>query len=160
MYVGATREEAEDAADETLEYMLRRWDTIIPTRSFARTAVVSNFLKAKTRGPLRVARRLVERGHVSVHEGAEDSQLAWPEYKERLEEMLSILTPAQRKVMLCIAMGIDRGQIAERLDMRANAVSRHLSDARKRFAGAFHPDGKQKQPPAGITPRKARKESR
>src|ERR1700679_4272950 len=75
MYAGATREEAEDAAEETLTQMIRSWTRINPTLAYARKAVVHIFLKEKTRGPGRVALRLVVRGHVPAQEGADDDAL-------------------------------------------------------------------------------------
>ena len=158
MYAGATREEAEDAAGDTLAEMLRSWSQINPTLAYARRAVVHNFIKSKTRGTGRVARRLVERGHVPHQEGAEDDQLAALETEDWLADVLSILPPTQRKVMDCIARGIDRDEIASQLGMSRAAVRRNLCDARTRLAAELHPDGEPRHPPQGIRP--DRKEAR
>jgi RNA polymerase sigma factor (sigma-70 family) len=156
MYAGATREEAEDAVAKTLESMLRSWSRIDPTLAYARKAVVNNFIQSKTRGPARVARRLVERGHVPHQEGAEDRRLAELEARAWLADVLSTLPPAQRKVMQCIADGIDRAAVADQLGMSKEAVRRNLCDARKRLAAELHPDGEHKHP----SPPAVRKEAR
>ena len=65
-YAGATREEAEDATSKTLDEMYWKWPIPGSPLRYARKAVINNFIKAKTRGNLRVARRLIERGHQFV----------------------------------------------------------------------------------------------
>ncbi len=70
MYAGATLDEAEDASSKTLSEMLRRWDRCEPSLTYARRATVHNFIKDKTRGTRRVARRLIEQGHFSRQEVA------------------------------------------------------------------------------------------
>jgi RNA polymerase sigma factor (sigma-70 family) len=145
MYVGATLQEAEDAADTTLMEML--WPKNAGERSlaYARKAVVNNFIKAKTRGTPRVARRLIERGHVLHQEGIEDRQLTAREDDEWVTHVLSGLPPAQREVMELIARGLDREEIAKALGKTREAIRRHLSDARTRLARELNPDREQKQ---------------
>jgi RNA polymerase sigma-70 factor (ECF subfamily) len=147
MYAGATLEEAEDAAAKTLTEMLRSWGTIKPSITYARTATLHNFIKAKTRGTDRVARRLVERGHVPGHEGDEDRQLTAWEDDEWVAAVLSTLPPAQREVMELIAKGLDRDEIAEALGKTREAVRRNLCDARVRLSRELNPDGSPRQSP-------------
>jgi len=130
MYAGAKCQEAEDAAAKTLMEMLPDWDTFDRPLAYGRTAVVHNFIKAKTRGTPRLARRLIERGHVSCQEGAEDSQLTAWEDGEWVTDVLSVLPPAQREVMELIVKGLDHGEIAETLGKTKEAIRRHLCDAR------------------------------
>ena len=75
MDAGATLQEAEDAASQTMIELLPKWPLHTPPLTYARKATFHNFIKAKERGPRRVARRMVERGHVAHHEGAEDRRL-------------------------------------------------------------------------------------
>jgi DNA-directed RNA polymerase specialized sigma24 family protein len=49
MYIGATKEEAEDAVGKTVLEMLPKWTKIRNPRAYARRAVKSNFIKEKTR---------------------------------------------------------------------------------------------------------------
>ncbi len=115
MIAGATLEEAKDAAAKALAEMFLHWPVPGDPLAYARRAVVHNFIKDKTRGNHRVARRLVERGHVLHQEGFEDSRLTAFEDDEWVADVLSILPPAQRKVMEYIAKGLDRDEIAEAL---------------------------------------------
>jgi DNA-directed RNA polymerase specialized sigma24 family protein len=146
MTAGATKEEGEDAVAQALEEMLPAWPVGDHALAYARRAVVHNFIKAKTRGPRRVAQRLVDRGYVQCQEGAEDSRLTALEDDAWVTDVLSILPPAQREVMTCIARGVHRDEIAETLGKTRGAVRRNLCDARTRLAEVLHPDGEHKQP--------------
>jgi RNA polymerase sigma factor (sigma-70 family) len=152
MYAGATAEDGQDAASKTLADMLQRWDTCGPSLAYARKATVHNFIKAKTRGINRVARRLVERGHVPGHEGDEDRQLTAWEDEEWVAAVLSTLPPAQREVMELIVEGFDRDEIAEAVGKTREAVRRNLSDARARLSRELNQDGslKQRSPATGL----------
>ena len=147
MYAGATRQEGEDAAAKTLMEMLRRWDTCKRSLAYARKAVVHNFIKDKTRGTRRVAQRLIEQGHISHQEGAEDSQLTACEDEEWIVHMLSGLPPAQREVMELIAKGLDRDDIAETLGKTKEAIRRNLCDARVRLSRELNANGNHRQDP-------------
>jgi len=149
MYAGATRQEAEDAATKTLMEMLLRWDTCGRSLAYARKAVVHNFIKDKTRGTPRVARRLIEQGHISHQEAAEDSRLRACEEEEWIVHVLSGLPPAQREVMELIAKGLDRDDIADKLGKTKEAIRRNLCDARVRLSRELNTDGKLRQDPDG-----------
>jgi RNA polymerase sigma factor (sigma-70 family) len=146
MIAGATTEEAEDALSKTLTEMLRIWPVTGRPLSYARKAVVHNFIKDKTRGTARVASRLVERGHVMPHEGAEDQRLAAPEGREWIAGVLSELTPAQREVMRLVADGHSCEEIAETIGKSGDVVRRRLSDARARLVKILNPDGEFRRP--------------
>ena len=142
MIAGATFAQAEDAASETFVYMLRRWPVNGSPLAYARRAVVSAFLKDKTRGTSRVARRLIERGPASVRrEGAEDPGLSTLEGHGWLADVLSQLTPAQREVMERIARGLTNEEIAEELGRSQDVVRRRLCDARARLVQILNLDG-------------------
>jgi RNA polymerase sigma factor (sigma-70 family) len=149
MYAGATQQEAEDAAEQALEEMLRDWGIRERSLAYARKAAVHNFIKAKTRGSGRVARRLVGRGHVPWREGAQDRQLTALEDEQWVAWVLSSLPPAQREVMALIAKGLDRDEIAGELGKSKQTIRRHLCDARARLALMLNPDGEPRQDPAG-----------
>jgi RNA polymerase sigma factor (sigma-70 family) len=147
MYAGATLQEAEDATSKTLMEMLQRWTTTEPSLAYARKAVIHNFVKDKTRGPGRIARRLIERGHVLHQEGTEDSQLTAWEGDEWVAHVLSSLPPAQREVMELIVKGLDRDEMAEALGKTKEVIRRNLCDARASLARELHPDQRHPQPP-------------
>ena len=150
MYAGATLEEGEDAAAKTLLEMLQRWDACERSLSYARTAVVHNFIKDKTRGTRRVVLRLIERGEVPNAAGAHDSQLTALEDKEWVTDVLSVLPSAQREVMECIAGGLDRHEIAEVLGKSREAIRRNLCDARTRLMRELNAGEEDQQPSRGL----------
>jgi RNA polymerase sigma factor (sigma-70 family) len=142
---GATLEEAEDAASKTLEEMLPGWTVRQYSLAYARKAVVHNFIKDKTRGTGRIARRLIDWGYVvQQEEGAEDTRLTRLEDDEWVADVLTCLPPAQREVMECIARGLDRNEIAETLGKSKAAIRRLLCDARTRLASELNRDGEHK----------------
>jgi RNA polymerase sigma factor (sigma-70 family) len=147
MIAGANREEAEDATAKTLAEMLPAWTVREHSLAYARRAVFHNFIKDKMRGTRRVARRLIDRGHVPLREGADDTQLTAWEDNEWVANVLSCLPPAQREVMECIARGLDREEIAATLGKTREAIRRNLCDARTRLAGELYRDGEHRQPP-------------
>ena len=159
MIAGAKPEKAEDAAAKTLAEMLLIWPVPGYPLAYARRAVVNNFIKDKTRGNRRVARRLIDRGHVPHREGAEDSQLTAWEDDQWVGDMLSILPPEQRKVMECIARGLDREEIAKELGKSRAAVRRSLCDARASLAEILNPAGELRNP-SRTAARSSREEAR
>jgi len=108
--------------------------------------VVSNYIKARTRGDQRIAQRLIERGHVPHQEGAEDSRLTASEDDEWAAGVLSLLPPAQREVMERITQGHSRDETLAVLGKSSETVRRNLCDARARLRQLLHPDGELKQP--------------
>ena len=153
MIVGATRDEAEDAASQTLLEMLRKWPVRPHPLAYARRAVVSNYIKARTRGHQRIAQRFIERGHVLYQEGAEDTRLTASEDSEWAADVLSLLPPAQREVMERIVQGYSRDEIPAVLGKSSEAVRRNLCDARARLSQLLYPDGE-------FKPARSRKEAR
>jgi DNA-directed RNA polymerase specialized sigma24 family protein len=135
MVVGATRDEAEDAASQTMLEMLRRWPVQPHPLGYARRAVVSNYIKARARGDQRIAQRLIERGHVPHQEGAEDSRLTASEDDEWAAGVLERIT-----------QGHSRDETLAVLGKSSETVRRNLCDARVRLRQLLHPDGELKQP--------------
>jgi DNA-directed RNA polymerase specialized sigma24 family protein len=152
MTAGAEPEEAKDAAAKALAEMLPAWPVPGYPLAYARRAVISNFIKDRTRGNRRVARRLVERGHVPRQEGTQDARLTGWEDGQWVAAVLSVLPPEQRKVMECIARGLDREETARELGKSATAVRRNLCDARARLAGLLSPGGELRQPGPATAP--------
>jgi RNA polymerase sigma factor (sigma-70 family) len=159
MTAGARLEEAEDAAGKTMVEMIARWPVTGHPMAWARRAVYSNFIKEKTRGNPRIAQRLIESG--LAREGTEDTRLTELEDRQWVDDALSVLSPEQRKVMECIALGLDREEIAEALGKSRDNVRRHLSDARRHLAQLLHPDGElREQPSSPATAQSSREEAR
>jgi RNA polymerase sigma factor (sigma-70 family) len=158
MDVGATKQEAEDAISKAMFELLPKWALgMRPARRYLRQAVVHNFIKDRVRGHPRLARRLVQRGHVPWDEGAEDPRLTELEDREWLGQVLACLPPAQREVMACIAAGIAREEIPEILGKSQATIRRHLCDARRRLHDEFAPDP---EPTPSETARTSREDAR
>ena len=160
IWAGATVQEAEDAADQTLAEMLKCWGPGKQSLAYARKATFHNFIKAKTRGTGRIARRLIERGHVPRQEGAEDSQLTAWEDEQWVACVLSSLSPAQRQVMELIAQGVNCAEIARTLGKNPGTIRRALCDARARLARELNPDGERRQDPARELLQQSRRTAR
>lgn len=158
MIAGATKDEAEDAASQAMVEMLRKWPVRPRPLAYARRAVVNNYIKARTRGNQRIAQRLIERGHVSHHEGAEDSRLTASEDNEWAADVLRLLPPAQREVMERIVQGHSCDETPAVLGKSSEAVRRNLCDARVRLRQLLRPDGELKQP--GRTTARSGEEAR
>lgn len=146
MAYGATLQEAEDATSDALEYMLTRWPIEPNPLAYARTATLNSFFKARQRGLPRDARRLIERGHVPHHEGAEDERLTEIESREWLDAVLSQLTPAQREVLEHVAEGLKPKQIADIIGVSGDVVRQRVYAARRCLAAILNPDGTYRQP--------------
>lgn len=159
MTAGASLEQAEDAASETLAEMLPKWPVRPYPLAWARRAVLSNFIKDKTRGNRRVAERLIQRGHVPRQEDMEDGRLTEWEDSQWVAGVLSFLPPAQREVMECIARGLDREEIAGKLGKSRDTVRQNFCYARARLAEILNPDGEARQP-SPATARSSREEAR
>jgi RNA polymerase sigma factor (sigma-70 family) len=127
--VGATVPEAEDAADETMAYLYRRWGQITEPRAYACRAVASNFIKVKKRDGERV-KRTVAGDHVTP--AADDgTALTALEDREWVTQLLSKLPPAQRAVMACVFDGLSTAEIAEALGKTKATVRKNLQLARE-----------------------------
>jgi RNA polymerase sigma factor (sigma-70 family) len=113
----------------------------------------------KARGNRRVAQRIIDRGHVPHQEGTDDAQLTAWEDDQWVADVLSVLPPEQRKVMECIAGGLDREETAEVLGKSRATVRQNLRSARARLTELLNPDGGPRQP-SPATARSSREEAR
>jgi len=158
MYAGATRYEADEAAAAAMKEVLRRWDELHDPLAYARRAVISNFVKEKTRSLDRIRQRQVER-HAGIAEGREDPGLTVWEDREWVMQMLRSLPPGQRNVMAFIVDGFAPTEIAALLGRSPAAIRQSLHDARLRLIEALQRERATEQASAPhISP--ARKEGR
>lgn len=149
MFYGATPEDAEDAASETLEKMLHIWPVTGYPLAYARKAVVHNFVKARTRGTRRTVNRLIERDITSHQLGELDEALTDQEEREWIYDLLSELPAKQREVMLRIVEGSSRKEIISELDISADVFRRRLCDARTSLVELLNLHEKPDQPSNG-----------
>jgi hypothetical protein len=108
---GAISLEAEEAGAAAMREVLRRWGELGDPLAYARRAVLSNFLKERTRWLDRVRRRLVEQS-AGTAEGRTDATLTVWEDREWVLQMLLSLPPGQRAVMAFIVDGFTPAQIS------------------------------------------------
>jgi len=159
LFTGATKAEADDAAAATLQEVLLRWDGLTDPLAWARQAVVSNFIKDRTRGPDRVRRRMVERG-TATPVMAEDPHLAGVETTDQMRQILAGLPRGEREVMALIVDGLTPAEAAEWLGRTPAAVRRSLCDARRRVRQALAEQDEQDRGLAGRGARPSREEAR
>jgi RNA polymerase sigma-70 factor (ECF subfamily) len=153
MYTGATKPEAEDAVAETIRELLRRWSELNKPLAYAHRAVVSNFLKDRTRGLGPVRLRMIERG-AGTPDAAEDLGLTVAEGVEWVRQVLAPLPPGERDVMALVVDGHTSTEIAERLGRSPQAVRHSLSDARRRLKQLLQRHDGERQTGHGVNPSK------
>ncbi len=129
MYVGATREEADDAAAQAMAEVHRRWAELDKPLAYARCAVVSNFIKAKKRD---TRRRQVEQDAATAQCRVDDGMTVW-ENQEWVRQMVDTLPAGQRAVMELIIDGHTSIEISMLLGRNPAAVRQSLHDARQRL---------------------------
>ena len=130
MYLGATKEEAEDAVAASMAEVLRRWEEIGDPLAYARTATRSNFIKEKTR-PARLISRLIERGEVSC--GYQDAGLTVWEDGQWVKQLLDSLPPAQREAITGFMDEYNHVEVARLLGKDPAAVRQNFRAARQRL---------------------------
>lgn len=146
MYAGANRHEADEATAAAMKEVLRRWDELDDRPAYARRAVISNFLKEKTRNLDRVRRRQVEK-HAGTAEGREDPGMTVWEDREWVMQMLRSLPPGQRNVMAFIVDGFTPTEIAALLGRSPAAIRQSLHAARQRLTEALQRERAAEQAP-------------
>lgn len=128
---GANIEEAEDAADEVMAYLYRRWGEISNPRAYARKAVINAVAKAKKRDGERLDRTIAG-GHVTPEADDDRALVAWEGWEWALQH-LSALPPAQQEVMACVFDEMSTAEIAAVLGKTEATVRKNLQWARKRL---------------------------
>lgn len=158
MYAGANRHEADEATATAMKEVLQRWGKLENPLAYARRAVISNFLKEKTRNLDRIRRRQVEK-HAGTAESREDPGMTVWEDSEWVMQMLNSLPPGQRNVMAFIVDGFTPTEIAALLGRSPAAIRQSLHDARLRLTEALQRERVAEQAPLPhLSP--ARKEGR
>jgi RNA polymerase sigma factor (sigma-70 family) len=129
IFAGANPQEAEDALSAAMTEVLQRWDAIENPRAYARRAAISNLIKNKQRGLLRIRDRLIRQGHVPAAQELDSGLSAWEE-QEWVTQLLKSLPPAQREVLACVVDDFTQQEIAQLLGKTEAAVRQNLRAAR------------------------------
>ncbi|MEU7615359.1 sigma-70 family RNA polymerase sigma factor [Micromonospora rifamycinica] len=158
MYAGANKHQADEATATAMREVMRRWDRLDRPLAYARRAVISNFLKEKTRSLDRIRRRQVEKQAGTVESREDPGMTVW-EDREWVMQMLNSLPPGQRDVMAFIVDGFTPTEIAALLGRSPAAIRQSLHHARLRLTKALQRDRAAEQAPLPhLSP--ARKEER
>ena len=103
--------------------VFQRWDVIENPRAYARRAAISNLIKNKQRGLLRIRARLIEQGHVPAAQELDSDLSAWEE-QEWVTQLLKSLPPAQREVLACMVDEFAGPEIAQ----QARTIGEHFRE--------------------------------
>ena len=146
MVMGATLEEAEDAAQQALKDFFRRArarrGASSNTGGYACVAAIRYFLKQRERDRDRLPREL--RGGHLTRSVCLDDDLAALEGEQWVEDVLVTLTPAQRDVIRLVMAGASTHEIAAELGKTDATVRQLRKTGRDRLKG--HPEIAQHAP--------------
>jgi RNA polymerase sigma factor (sigma-70 family) len=134
MLIGATLEEAKDAAQAALTDLLDRamHGTVIHRPyAYARTAMWRYFVSQRERDRKQI-QNLIQRGHASP-EAFNDLAMTALEEREALESLLAGLPPTQYAVMLFALEGLKITDIAIELDKSPETIRKNLQLARTKL---------------------------
>jgi len=138
--MGATLEEAEDAAQRALEYILKRsrsaQEPIDDLDAYICRAAIRFFIKERQRDRERLPRE-IKGGHLTLPAHLDDDLTAW-EDRQWVEQVLKCLTPAQCDVIRLVMDGASNQEIAESLGKNGATIRQHLHQARARLK--VHPE--------------------
>jgi RNA polymerase sigma factor (sigma-70 family) len=148
VFLGASAEEANDAAQKAMTDLYRRLKTdenaIVSPGPWVRRAAHRYFIKDRQRERGRLSRE-IQGGHPGLEAYADDGLTAW-EDEQYIEHLLEVLTPTQRAVLRQALNGSTTYEIAEELGKREENIRQQLKNGRDRLK--LHPE---------IAPRAPRK---
>jgi RNA polymerase sigma-70 factor (ECF subfamily) len=156
MAIGATADEAEEAAASAMEEVFRRWDQIATPLAYGKRAALSNFKKEKERGLDRIRERLAQ-GAEARRDGANDDGLNVWEDRQWVMQFLSSLPAAQREALALVVDGFTPAEIACLFGRTPEAVRQSLRGARSRLQAHLGRDRTAQT--AGHSPSQPRKEA-
>jgi RNA polymerase sigma factor (sigma-70 family) len=139
MYMGALKEEAEDAIESTMIDMLDRWEMIRKPLAYARTAIAHELIKQRSRSkqltPL--PDEDIERLGGRDRDHAQEEQLTVWADTQWVRGLLNSLPPRQQEVMALVVDGFRSAEIAVLLGRDPAAVRQNLMAARRRLKAAL-----------------------
>ena len=142
LYMGATMPEAEDAVQDAMAAVLRRWEKTENPAAYARRVAERSFIKSRQRGLGRVRIRLLAKVPTAQQEGYPDAGITDLEATEQFMQMLMLLTPWQRIFMALYFDGHTNAEIAEMSGKTEAAVRKTLQRARERIQNAMREEGR------------------
>jgi RNA polymerase sigma factor (sigma-70 family) len=129
--LGATIEQAEDAAQKAMIDLYRRLEKVEAPGAYVRKSAVHFFVKDRMRDQSRLPREL-QGGHLVI-EARFDDQMTALEEEEYVRQLLGCLTPAQHEVFQLTMDGLSPSEIADVLVKSNPNVRQHLKNSRDRL---------------------------
>jgi RNA polymerase sigma factor (sigma-70 family) len=136
---GGSVQTAEDAVQDALTEVFRRWHKIANPRAYARRATISNLIKSKQRGSQRILARQIERGDYR-RDDADDAGLRVWEEKQWVVQLLRSLPAAQRETLAFIIDEFSTEEVAQLLGKTDAAVRYNLCAARRNLRTRLQAD--------------------
>jgi RNA polymerase sigma factor (sigma-70 family) len=138
MYRGASKEDAQDAVGESLETLLRHWDTVEDPLAWSKTVAFRIFLKKRRH----LAREcLTAVGDDGADLEFDDPALSLWEDREWVMQWLKGLPPRQAEVIALMVDGWTRAEISDFFDRAPEAIRQSIHEARKRLRPTLRDDG-------------------
>lgn len=132
VFMGATRSEAEDAAQEAMVDVFQRWSEIKAPKPYVRKAATHLFLRSRRRDSARSKREIA--GHDDRHSVLiSDDAFAEVVEKSLILTALNTLPPVQRMVFALTIDGWSPTEIAVHLEMNPATVRSTLRSARNQL---------------------------
>ena len=135
----ATAEEAEDAVQKAMAYLVRRNKTEGPPdnpAAYVQRAAIHFFVKERKRERERLPREL-QGGHLVIEAHVDDRLSDW-EDSQYVEHLLECLTPVQRRVIKLVMAGLSTREIAGELGKTDENIRQQLKKGRDRLRS--HPE--------------------
>jgi RNA polymerase sigma factor (sigma-70 family) len=129
--MGANIQDAEDAADDAMAAIYRRWGEIAQPRAYACKATKNAVVKAALRERERLDRTIAG-GHLTIDNDDETAFTLW-EDSQWVRQHLEALPPAQRAVMEKVVEGLSTAEIGALLGKTEATVRKNLQWARERL---------------------------
>jgi RNA polymerase sigma factor (sigma-70 family) len=130
-YVGASMDEAEDAAAEAMLDVCKNWHRLDEPRAWSRRAVIRFYFKAKKRGLDRIRAERVREQMGAPSFSADIHLTSWEEWQWIKQLLLNELTYEQRQVVAMVMDGYGLNEIAEEIGLTPGSVRQRLNRARK-----------------------------
>jgi RNA polymerase sigma factor (sigma-70 family) len=134
MFLDATIEEAEDAAQKAMADFVRRSEAMKPPDhpvTYVQRAAIHFFIKERQRERERLPREL-RGGHLVTGIHFDDQLTNW-EDEQYISQILDNLTSTQRQVIKLVMDGLSTREIAEELGKSDETIRQHLKNGRDRL---------------------------
>ncbi|UGT61867.1 RNA polymerase sigma factor [Nocardia asteroides] len=149
--LGATRQIAEDAVQETFRELWSGWDTVRKPEPWLRKATKNRFLKIC--GIMRREQGLDPDHLHAIPDGSAERELSTWDDEQWVAQLLGQLSPAAKETVELILADYSTAEIAALLGRTPNAVRQRLHHARSQLEQLLGPDYTIRNRPGPVRPR-------